>query len=310
MGRVPLPGFDRDWTPLFPTRPTRDHAYRMAEQVVRSPAQDGQLSVRQAPDDTLGLVSDGEGELARIHNTGRTRRFFPSRARIPHAQGRHAAARTCDLYDRLCRETVERYRRKRLPPTRIETILPRQRLLAWCIGQRWIRIHPLEAVSASGSADNGKPEPRSDGGTIPAEGVKPSYRSGMMARWRCFGTAAGAEGGSRAARYAHRRWGLGVAGGIERSGSSSTLEDARAGKRAIVIPGRVLRFLLKLRTWHNCPLRSLFPREADPTGGDFVAEQTRGFIRRRTPVVCAHAREGCLSTAVLLLEPPKPWRRR
>lgn len=282
-----------------PVRPTRDHAYRMAEQVVSIAMQDGQLSVRQALDAYREHQTEKGNRPASVHNTGQVlRRFFLPVLDAPLHKVTPQKGR--DLYDRLCRERSSATGRVVATDTHRNYLAQAKTFLTWCIGQRWIRIHPLEAVIGIGKRRHGKPQ-------LTIDEARSLYKV-------CFQVADRDDGalavllalllGLRASEITSRTVrDIDDGGRVLRVGSNAAIEfdpKTRAGKRAIVIP-EVLRPLLKLRTRHKLPAALLFPtEEGGPHWRDWVAEQTRRFCRQAgLPVVCAHSLRGvAASTAV------------
>lgn len=282
-----------------PTRPTRDHAYRMAEQVVSIATQDGQISVRQAIEAYREHQTEKGNRAGSVHNTGQVlRRFFLPLMDQPLHKVTPQKGR--DLYERLCHERSRATGQPLAADSHRNYLAQGKTFLSWCIAQRWIRIHPLDAVSGIGKRRHGKPQ-------LTVDEARSLYKV-------CFQAAARDDGalavllalllGLRASEITSRTVrDIDDGGRVLRVGSNAAIDfdpKTRAGKRAIVIP-EVLRPLLKLRTRHKLPAALLFPtEEGGPHWRDWVAEQTRRFCRQAgLPVVCAHSLRGvAASTAV------------
>ncbi|HNI60231.1 MAG TPA: tyrosine-type recombinase/integrase, partial [Pseudomonadota bacterium] len=172
--------------------------------------------------------------------------------------------------------------------------------LSWCIGQRWIRVHPLGEVKGIGKRRHGKEQ-------LTIDEARHLYKM-------CMREAAMDDGalavllalllGLRASEVVSRTVrDLDDQGRVLRITPNPAIgfdPKTRASHRSVVVP-EPLRPLLASRTRYKLPGALLFPAEGGgPHWRDWVAEQTGRFCKLAgVPRVCAHALRGVsASTAV------------
>ena len=282
-----------------PTRPTRDHAYRMAEQVVSIAMQDGQLSVRQALEAYLDYQTSKGNRTGSVTTSGHVlRRFFGSFLDSP--LHKITPQRGADLYEKLRTGRGERTGEAISASTHRGNLSQAKTFLSWCVERGWLRSNPLDKVKPVGQKRHGKPQltinearllygvclreaERDDG----ALAVLLALTMGMRAGEIVSRTVRDLDDGGRLLRVMPNE-ALGFLPKTERS------------KRAVPIP-QVLQPLLLARTRHKLPGALLLVAEG---GGahwrDWVSEQTRRLCKLTgVPVVCAHSLRGVASTAAV-----------
>ena len=282
-----------------PTRPTRDHAYKLAEQVVLLALQDGQLSVRQALDEYGRYQTEKGNRPGTIVTSGHVlKRFFGSFLDSPIHKVTPQKGR--DLYDRLRAGKGERTGEPISPSTHRGYLAQAKTFLGWCAERGWLRSNPLDKVKPVGKKNHGKPQltinearllygfclreaERDDG----ALAVLLALAMGMRAGEIVSRTVRDLDDGGRLLR-------------VMPNEALGFLPKTNRSKRAVPVP-QVLQPLLLARTRHKLPGALLLVAEG---GGahwrDWVSEQTRRLCRLTgVPVVCAHSLRGVASTAAV-----------
>ncbi len=282
-----------------PTRPTRDHAYRMAEQVVSIAMQDGQLSVRQAVEAYLAYQREKGNRAGSVTTAGHVlRRFFASH--IDQPIHKITPQRGADLYQKLRTGKGERTGEAISASTHRGNLSQAKTFLSWCVDRGWLRSNPLERVKPIGQKRHGKPqltinearllygaclrEAQRDDGAL---AVLLALTMGMRAGEVVSRTVRDLDDGGRLLRVTPNE-ALGFAPKTDKS------------VRAVPVP-QVLQPLLLARTRHKLPGALLLVAEG---GGahwrDWVSEQTRRLCRLAgVPVVCAHSLRGVAATAAV-----------
>lgn len=282
-----------------PVRPTRDHAYRMAEQVVSIAMQDGQLSVKDAVKAYLDYQTAKGNRTGSVTTSGHVlRRFFGSMLDQP--LHKITPQRGADLYEKLRTGRGERTGEAISASTHRGNLSQAKTFLAWCVERGWLRANPLDKVKPVGQKRHGKPQltinearllygvclreaERDDG----ALAVLLALMMGLRAGEIVSRTVRDLDDGGRLLRVMPNE-ALGFVPKTSRS------------KRAVPVP-QVLQPLLLARTRHKLPGALLLVAEG---GGahwrDWVSEQTRRLCRLTgVPVVCAHSLRGVASTAAV-----------
>jgi len=282
-----------------PVRPTRDHAYKLAEQVVQIALQDGQLSVRQALDEYGRYQADKGNRPGTVVTSGHVlRRFFgPLLASPIH---KITPQKGSDLYLKLRTGRGERTGEAISASTHRGNLSQAKTFLAWCVDRGWLRSNPLDKVKPIGKKNHGKPQltinearllygfclreaERDDG----ALAVLLALAMGMRAGEIVSRTVRDLDDGGRLLRVLPNK-------------DLGFLPKTSRSNRAVPVP-QVLQPLLLARTRHKLPGALLLVAEG---GGahwrDWVSEQTHRLCSLAgVPKVCAHSLRGVASTAAV-----------
>lgn len=280
-----------------PARSTRDHAWKLAEQIVSLAAAQGQHTVRDAIAAYQDYQRDVKGNRpTSVVTTGHVlHRFFEPM--LDHELNRVTPQRGADLYDRFRRTRSDKTGKVPAVDTHRNYLLQARSFFSWCVEQGWVRIHPLAKVKGVGRRSHGKAQlsldesrrlhdhclreaVRDDG----ALAVLIALRMGLRASEIISRTVRDLDDRGRMLRIANNE-------------ELAFAPKTRASRRPVPVPVELQPLLLS-RTRHKLPGALLFIAEnGGPHWRDWPREQVQRFCKDLgLPKVCAHGLRGGFAT--------------